>query len=189
MRAIFLTHAEVEIDPEVPVPDWGLSTQGRARHADFADDPCLDGVTAIFASAERKAREGAAPVADRLGVEARVRPALGENDRSATGYLPRAEFERTADAFFAAPDRSIRGWERARDAQARIVRAVRSALAEERPDGEVLFVAHGGVGALLRSYLLGREVTRDEDQTPGGGCWFAFADDLSEPPTPWRRIP
>ena len=28
---------------------------------------------------------------------------LGENDRSATGYLPKAEFEALADAFFSAP--------------------------------------------------------------------------------------
>ena len=50
-------------------------------------------------------------------------PGIGENDRSATGFLPREEFWATADLFFAHPTESIRGWERAIDAQARIVAA------------------------------------------------------------------
>ena len=29
--AYFITHAEVEIDPAIPVPDWRLSPRGRAR--------------------------------------------------------------------------------------------------------------------------------------------------------------
>jgi len=49
---------------------------------------------------------------------------LGENDRSATGYLEPQEFETTANAFFAYPERSIRGWETAQAAQTRIVEAV-----------------------------------------------------------------
>ena len=36
-----------------------------------------------------------------------IRADLGENDRSATGYLPKAEFEAMADAFFARPDESV----------------------------------------------------------------------------------
>ena len=35
-----------------------------------------------------------------------IRADLGENDRSATGYLPRAEFEAMADAFFSRPDKA-----------------------------------------------------------------------------------
>src|SRR5262249_27973892 len=36
---------------------------------------------------------------------------LGENDRLATGYLPRLEFEAAVDEFFARPQTSVRGWE------------------------------------------------------------------------------
>ena len=186
-RVVFLTHAEVEIDPGVAVPDWGLSEAGRARHEAFAVGAPAFG--AVFSSTERKAKEGAAPVAERLGLEVRTRAALGENDRSATGYLPKPEFEATADRFFAEPDASVRGWERARDAQARIVSAIRDAVAETRPEGDVLIVAHGEVGALLRCHLLGRDITRADDQPhPGGGCWYAFPASMDVGPTPWRAI-
>ncbi len=182
--AWFVTHPEVEIDPAVPVPDWGLSAEGHRRAALLARQPWVPGLAAVFSSAERKARETAAV----LGHPVRVRAALGENDRSATGYLAKAEFEATADRFFAQPMQSIRGWERAVDAQARIVAAVAAALAEA-PSGDVAIIAHGGVGALLRCHLAGVAITRAADQPgAGGGNLFGFDRDSGRLLTPWRRI-
>jgi broad specificity phosphatase PhoE len=89
---------------------------------------------------------------------------MGENDRSATGFLPPSEFEATADRFFAEPDWSVRGWETARAAQARIVAAVRTALLDI--SGDALFVEHGGVGTLLYCALRRVEIDRRYDQGP-----------------------
>lgn len=181
--AWFVTHPEVAIDPLVQVPDWGLSAKGWRRSTLMGVRPWARGLATVFSSAERKARETAAA----LGRPVRVREALGENDRSATGYLPRAEFEATADLFFARPTESIRGWERAADAQARIVAAVATALAEA-PAGDVAIVAHGGVGALLRCHLAGGPITRAEDQPADGGHVFGFDRETRRLLTPWRRI-
>jgi broad specificity phosphatase PhoE len=79
-----------------------------------------------------------------------------------------------ADAFFANPEASIRGWERAVDVQARIVAAVRAVAAAENGAGDILVAAHGAVGALLRGHLMGAPISRALDQ-PGAGCWFAVA--------------
>ena len=123
---------------------------------------------------ERKAGDGAAILAAHLGVVPVARADLGENDRSATGYLPKPEFEAMADAFFAHPETSVRGWERAVDAQARIVSAMRAVLAAA-PPGDVAVVSHGGVGALLLSHLQGAPISRTTDQPEGsGGHVLAF---------------
>ncbi|WP_281410977.1 histidine phosphatase family protein [Mesorhizobium sp. NZP2077] len=66
------------------------------------------------------------------------------NDRSATGFLPPPEFEAVADQFFANPHKSIRGWERAIDAQQRIASEVDAALGTD-DDGDIAFIGHGGV--------------------------------------------
>jgi hypothetical protein len=44
-----------------------------------------------------------------LDLAIEIRPVMRENDRAATGFLPPAEFEVTADAFFARPRESVRG--------------------------------------------------------------------------------
>src|SRR5205085_8614781 len=121
----------------------------------------LNGIRWIFASNERKARDAAQILADALGFDGHsVVPDLRENDRSATGYLPTQEFEATADAFFAHPHESIRGWEPAVVAQARIVRAVEEILMRAPSECDMAIVGHGGTGTLLYCHLVG-PVMRD----------------------------
>ena len=165
----FITHPEVLIDPAVPVPDWPLSPTGVRRVRLALEQPWLLAIRAVFTSAERKARDTAAIIAARLHIHPIVIPALGENDRSATGYLPKHDFEATADAFFARPEESVRGWERAVDAQRRIVAAIDQAMAEAPEAGDIAVISHGGVGALLLSHLKGVPISRTDDQPPGGG--------------------
>jgi broad specificity phosphatase PhoE len=98
------------IDPGIPVPDWPLNERGRARMWGMIADPWVRGVRLIFASGERKARDAALILADGLGLSGyAIINDLGENDRSATGYLAKQEFEATANAFFAHPQESVRG--------------------------------------------------------------------------------
>lgn len=171
---LFITHPEVTIDPAVPVPEWSLSERGLERMRAFCDHPFISRITAIYASAERKARDGADVLADKLGLVTNVETNLGENDRSATGYLPRSEFTDVARLFFAHPDESIRGWERAVDAQRRIVQAVRD-IADCRHDDNVAIVSHGGVATLLMCYLRGKPISLSlKPPVPDGGCYFAL---------------
>jgi broad specificity phosphatase PhoE len=138
----YLTHPQVQVDPTVPVPSWGLSAVGRARVLAMVAAGWLRGTKQVIASAERKALETAEPIASALGVQVEVRDAMHENDRSATGFLPPREFEAVADQFFAHPDKSIRGWERARDAQKRIVREAEAVLSRSH-EGHVLLLGTG----------------------------------------------
>lgn len=135
--------------------------------------PWVRELTAIYCSSEQKAIDGAAILAEHLRLTFEVVEELGENDRSATGFLPPDEFERVADQFFASPEASARGWERAIDAQTRIVRAVESIAGSSQ--GETAIVSHGAVGTLLYCHLAGKPIERRWDQPPnGGGNYFRF---------------
>ena len=172
----FITHPDVVVNAAVAVSDWPLNERGRARMREMTAHPWLSGVRRAFASSERKARDGAEVLADALSLAGySVVDDLGENDRSATGYLPKQEFEATADAFYAHPQESVRGWERAADAQARIVRAIDRIVSQTPAEGDVAIVGHGGTGTLLYCYLAGLPIDRRYDQpATNGGNWFAF---------------
>ncbi|AOX67884.1 hypothetical protein BJK06_16245 [Curtobacterium sp. BH-2-1-1] len=183
MPSFFLTHAEVVVDPARPIESWGLSPDGRARAAGAAAVAWRPGVQRIVSSTEQKAVDTAAILAEAVGLVHSTDPALGEIDRSATGYLPPAEFDGVVDALFATPEDSVRGWERAVDAQDRIVRAVR-ALTDA---GDVTIVSHGAVGALLLADLRGVPVTRALDQ-PGMGSVFSFDPGAWRATSGWARV-
>jgi broad specificity phosphatase PhoE len=183
----YLTHPQVAVDPSVPVPSWGLSAVGRARAQAFADAGRLSATTRIIASGERKAIETAEIIASRMNVALETREAMHENDRSATGFLQPQEFEAVADEFFRRPLVSIRGWERAIDAQRRILHEAEDVLNRTQA-GDVLFVGHGAVGTLLFCHYAGLEIDRRHDQPGGGGYCFAFASDGRRILHGWRRM-
>lgn len=188
-RILFVTHPEVVIDPQVPIPQWPLSATGRSRMERFADELAERGVSAVWSSDERKARDGAEILAARLGIPHRIDAALGENDRSSTGYLPPPEFWAVVEVFFGKPDESVRGWETARTAQARIVAAVDRLARREATGGDVVVVSHGGVGRLLMALLQGVEIgEEDRPQHLGGGCWFEIDRDRLSVEQAWRDI-
>lgn len=170
----YLSHPQVQINPEVPVPQWGLSDTGRQRVLAMRRSPTLAATRLIVSSAERKAIETAELISEVLNVPITIIEASHENDRSATGFLPPPEFERVANQFFAQPETSVRGWERAIDAQARIVGVMNSFVAAHN-NGDILMVGHGGVGTLLYCHFAGLGISRDHDQKGGGGgCFWAM---------------
>jgi broad specificity phosphatase PhoE len=185
MPCFFITHPEVVIEPAVPIESWALSETGAER-ATFMAEKLHGRVRTIVSSTERKATDTAAIIAGALGLPTSTDESLGEMDRRATGYLPPAEFEVAVDAFFAHPHRSFRGWERAIDAQRRIVRAVQSHLRPESDD-RIAFIAHGGVGGLLLASLTAAPIDRALDQ-PGLGSYFTFDARSWQALTRWQRI-
>ncbi|MEM8591124.1 MAG: histidine phosphatase family protein [Pseudomonadota bacterium] len=181
----YLTHPEVDIDPERPVGLWRLSKEGRTRTEALARMmSCPD---LLVSSAETKAVETAAILAGQTGATLQVRPAMHENDRSSTGFLEAADFEYARHAFFGAPEVSFRGWERAVDAQARIVAEV-NAVCATHSDKEVVFVGHGAVGTLLYCDMAREAISAEWDQGPGGGGnWFSWSLG-SAPKHHWRAM-
>ena len=186
-RIIFVTHPDVVVDPAIPVPQWPLSELGRARMAAFAERLAGKGLAAVWTSEERKALDGGEILSAQLGIPHRVDAALGENDRSSTGYLEADAFWPVVQAFFAHPDESVRGWETARHAQDRIVAAVRRAA--DAQAGDIAIVSHGGVSRLLTAHLQGVAIGEgDRPGNPNGGCVMTF--DLRQPGslTAWRDV-
>ncbi len=183
----FISHPEVHIDRKIPVPQWDLSAEGYRRLELLLRQPWIGGLGAVFSSNERKAQTAARRLAEHSGLEVRYLEELGEMDRSATGMLEPPEFNQVVEAFFARPHESVRGWERAVDAQGRIVAAVERVIEQSPPERDVAIVSHGGVGTLLLTRLKGAAINRAEDQ-PGQGHYFAFDRDSRELLHGWKPI-
>lgn len=190
----YVTHPEVTVDPNVAAPHWNLSPVGIARAHAIVRQPWASRVGRIVSSDEAKAVQTASIVADHLGLTVEVRDTLGENDRSATGFVAPPRFDALADAFFAEPSRSVEGWERAVDAQARITDALADLLEPDvdatggaDADADVVIVGHGAVGTLWYCALTAQPIDRRHDQ-PGQGHYFTVNRTTGRVEHPWRPI-
>jgi broad specificity phosphatase PhoE len=183
----YISHPEVDIDLSIPIPQWDLSELGRQRLEAMLRQPWLKSIEAIYCSNEQKAKSAARRIAAHLGLQEQVVEALGEIDRSSTGYLPRHELEPVVATLYAQPEQSVRGWERAVDAQQRTIRALEQIIAELPENTIITVVGHGGVGTLLLNFIKGTPITRT-DAPPGQGYYYAFAWETRQLLHGWRPI-
>lgn len=171
------------MNPDKPVPQWSLSELGVARLEAMRERDWVKSITFFISSGETKALETAKILMKERPIPLLVHEDAHENDRSATGFVPPDMFEDLANQFFAKPDTSVLGWEKARDAQARILTVADAVLTDATLDehhheygkkGNLAFTGHGGVGTLLLCALQGVPIARTHDQPTGGGNVFAF---------------
>ena len=190
MKPVYvITHPDVVIDPNVPVPRWPLSPLGRQRMSSVLNAPWFNSVTAVYTSDEQKAVDGGQILAERLGLTVTEIPELGEVDRSSTGYMPQEAHDHNGRMLFLHPTESIDGWETAVAAQARMVKAVDKLLAEDSTTGSLVIVTHGAVGSFLMSHLKKRPITlADTPGIAGGGGVFAFDGESGEILSDWHNI-
>jgi uncharacterized protein YhfF/broad specificity phosphatase PhoE len=186
-QVIYITHPEVVIDPDIPVPQWPLSAVGAERMRLFSRNPALGGAKCVWCSTQTKAQLGARILGEALNLPVVELQELGENDRSSTGYVAPPRFWELVDVFFSRPDESVEGWENARHAQARTMQAIDHVIANS-PEGDILIVGHGGVGRLALASLRGELIERSVEQQ-GQGNWFSFDRETRRLISSWQPLP
>ena len=128
-------------------------------------------------------------LAGHLGIGFEKVEELGENDRSATASCRPTSSSAWPTSSSAHPKNPVRGWERAIDAQARIVRAVEGIAKTDKTSGAIAIVSHGAVGTLLYCHLAGEPIARRWDQPPnGGGNFYSFTLSPRAVHSWWRAI-
>jgi probable phosphoglycerate mutase len=155
MELLLVRHAlPVRIDGGDGPADPGLSEAGHRQAAALGEWLADEGVDAIWSSPMRRARETAAPLADRLGLEVHVDDDLKEFDADQDHYIPMEELDsddprwRELIERLGAPEQyAFR--DRAADAVERVVVA--------HPGQRVAVVCHGGVVNAYLSRILGIE--------------------------------
>lgn len=173
--AYYFTHTQLRVDPSIPVRDWHLSDEGRARVLRVAGAPWLQRVTRVITSTEYRVIETAHILAGRRHLPVEIHPQLRDHARPPSEFLSVIELDRSLDAFFARPAESAKpGWETAADAQRRVVTAMDALLRAKTDDGDLVIIGHGGVGTLLLCHLVGVPIARQHYPPPPGGTLFAF---------------
>jgi broad specificity phosphatase PhoE len=183
----YISHPDFIIDPAVPIPHWDLSERGQQRLDVMLTQPWIKEIQKVFCSAEQKAKTTARRIAQYLDLQEIILDALGEIDRSATGFLQRAELEPVVEAFYAHPEQSIRGWERAVDAQQRVLRAIKHILDASSGSHTIAIIGHGTVGTLLLSNIKSILINRS-DAPPGQGYYYAFDGETRNLIHAWKPI-
>ncbi|MBW3624933.1 MAG: histidine phosphatase family protein [Armatimonadetes bacterium] len=139
------------------MPGVSLNAQGRAESESLAERLSALPIRAVYASPLERARETAAPLAERLGLPVHVAEEIGEIDYGEwTGRPFEAlnDHPKWSDYNSFRSGTRIPGGEMMLEAQARIVTFMER-LRERHPDQAVALVGHGDVLKSAVAYFLG----------------------------------
>ena len=152
---ILIKHATPVKDPARPSHEWELSDIGREQAIRLAKDLQAQDVAIdlVFTSEEPKAAETGQIIAAEFDRPMHVVTELAEHDRSNVPVMQTREFISSVAQFFKEPNRLALGRETARDAKARITRAIDHIMSENEGK-HVAIVSHGTVIALFAAELL-----------------------------------
>jgi len=139
------------------MPGVSLNQEGRDQSRRLAAGLARRGVTSLQSSPRERARETAAPIAERCGVPLEIAPALDEVDMGA--WTGRAFSDLKLDPGWGRWNalRSIArppGGERLIEVQSRVTDHL-DRVRHERPDSSVVIVSHGDVIKAAILYYLG----------------------------------
>lgn len=155
---IMVRHGQPEIDPSQPAADWPLSEAGREATRELALVIGRFAPGRIVTSPERKAMETGDEIAAVLNLQVATDHDLREQGLINLPYLSDDAFRQAVRTHFLRPDEIVLGGESARDAGARLARAidnVREHSSETlRPS---IFVTHGRVLSSFLSRLTGMD--------------------------------
>ena len=155
---ILIKHATPVKDPERPSHEWELSEAGREQAIKLAKGLEASGLSfdLVCTSNEPKAEETGQIIAAELDRPMQVVADLHEHDRSNVPVMPTREFISSVALFFREKDRLVLGRETARDAKARIARAIET-LMREHDGKDIAIVTHGTVLSLFAADFLNED--------------------------------
>lgn len=141
---------------EFGIADPELSEAGQAQARLLADYLAMESIDAIYSSPLRRARETAAPVAERFSLPVSVLDGVAEYDRSSNVYVPVEELKAANDPRWIEMRDGI--WtsddESEEDFLRRVVESTEEVVA--RHSGQrVMIVCHGGVINAYLAHVLG----------------------------------
>lgn len=158
MDLLLVRHAlPIRVENTGQPADPPLSETGDQQAAALAQWLADERVDALYTSPMRRARETAAPVAERLGLDAVVVDGVAEFDRDAEAYIPIEELKASGDPRWT--EMLAGGYfdgaaMTAAEFQAEVVAAVDGIIADNRSRTAVV-VCHGGVMNAYVGHVLG----------------------------------
>ncbi|HEY5664153.1 MAG TPA: histidine phosphatase family protein [Ilumatobacter sp.] len=156
MELILIRHAlperrEVSDGPADPP----LTEQGHAQAEHMADYLARESISTVYTSPLQRARQTAAPLARRLGVEPVVVEDVAEWDRNSSEYVPIEQLKAENDPrFYQVLGSQWNGADPIEEFEARVETAI-DALIANHPGDTIAVVCHGGVINLYLAIVLG----------------------------------
>lgn len=164
-KIYYITHPLAKIEPDKPNTEWSLLEDSeeeleRLSVMDFWKD-----IDLVFSSPEKKALQTAEYIKEHNNINYDVSDDLNEVRRESYQFVELQKYLKQVEDFYLHPEDSCNGWEKAVDAQKRLINFLDKIMVEDK---DIAVISHGIIGTLLACYLKKVDPTFNEDPKVSG---------------------
>ena len=190
MKIYYITHPKVIVDSKLDSAEWRISEDGYKQIETLLKERWISDVEKIYTSDERKTRDMAEILSERLGVQKKIIKGLGGADRNSgkTGFLSREDFQKAAEDFYKFPNKSVlNAWDTAKSVQRRNIDEIKKLISENTNSKNIAVIGHGDAGTLLMCYFLSEPISKKYDQSQLGS-YFVYDTEERKIIQNWKPI-
>lgn len=155
MEIIFIRHSKTEIDPQVPISNWGLSEEGVELAKRFSTNESVQQLDVLYTSFQTKALETAVLLAKPNGIPIKADNGLTEVSSFTGPFEPNFEqYEQGVKDYYAKKIERISNGESIDEAVERFNRTLLSIVAAEQGKNKIGIITHANIVTLFSSQYM-----------------------------------
>lgn len=143
MKITFIRHSKTAVNPDVPIPLWGLSDDGIDRAQELAASAVIKDIDILYASLQTKAIETMLYLAKPNVIPMRIHRDLAEITSFTNKFYTGEEYTRQIEQYYSGEIDRIAGGETIEEALMRFTAALEEIVAAEKSAKNIGIVTHG----------------------------------------------
>lgn len=158
MNLILIRHSKSLVNPNIPIPTWGLSEEGVELAKKLNRIPQIQTLDMVYSSLQPKALETAILATKNTGIPIKTDDRLTESTSFTNKFVTPEELEQNTKKYYSDKHLSFNNGETSDEALKRFMAAISDITKEETDKKNVGIVSHGNILTTFASQFVDRDV-------------------------------
>lgn len=153
MNLILIRHSKSLVNPNIPIPTWGLSKEGVALAQKLNEIPQIKTLNVVYSSLQTKALETAVLATKNTGISIKVNDGLTESTSFTNKFVNIEQLTQNTKNYYSNKNLSINNGETSEEALVRFNTAIHIITKAEIDKKNIGIVSHGNIlAAFVNQY-------------------------------------
>jgi len=150
MEILFVRHSKTKVNPQIPIPQWGLSAEGIQLAQKLSAHNVIKALDVIYTSLQTKALETALVLAKPNAISIKTHDGLTEVTSFTQSYEEDVgKYKKNVKEYYGGTLDRINSGETKQEALDRFTRTLQTIVATERDKNSIGIVSHGNILTLF----------------------------------------
>lgn len=158
MNLVLVRHSKSLVNPDIPIPTWGLSEEGVILAKGLREITVINSLEVVYSSLQSKALETAVYMTKNSGIQIKTDNRLTESTSFTNKFVDLEQLAQNTKDYYSNTDLSINNGETFQEALNRFMTAIENIIKAEAGKKNIGIVSHGNILAAFSNQYIHKDV-------------------------------